>query len=344
MTETLSSRDRDILEILIADYISSAQPVGSRTIAKHHRSHLSPATIRNVMADLEEKGYLWQPHTSAGRVPTERAMRYYVDSLIKVRELDMEERTRITMRYDNANPSIDTLLRQTSGILSTISKYAGIVASPRAEQIAFKQIEFIPLSRTRLLGIFVSQSGLVQNKIIECDHEYTYPELERINNYCNCAFLGLTLRDAREKATRELSNDRAEYDRLLKKAMLMSQVLLDDVPDGDLLVDGEKRLLDTPEFAHIETLKQVLGALEQKQQLVKLFDRCLESEGVKIFIGAESGIPVQGMSMVTAPYHKGGKILGTLGVIGPTRMDYTQVIPVVDFTAKLVSDLMEAED
>jgi len=344
MNLSLSSRDRDILEILIADYISSAQPVGSRTIAKRHPAHLSPATIRNVMSDLEEKGFLWQPHTSAGRIPTERAMRYYVDSLINVRELDNEERQRIKEKYENADPSVDFLLRRTSAILSTISKYAGLVASPRAELIAFKQIQFIALSRKRLLGIFVSQSGLVQNKIIECENEFTYPELERINNYCNRTFLGLSLSDAREKALRELKSEEAEYDKLLKKAMVMSQTLLDEVPDGDLLVEGEEQLLEIPEFSQIGNLKEVMAALDEKQRIVKILDRCLESDGVKIFIGSEAGIPVDGISMVTAPYRNGEKIIGTLGVIGPTRMNYSEVIPVVDFTAKLVSDLIEAED
>jgi heat-inducible transcriptional repressor len=296
------------------------------------------------MADLEERGYLLQPHTSAGRVPTEQAMRYYVDSLINVRELDEAECDRIRNRYDNTDRSVEMILRRTSNILSAISRYAGLVASPRAEQIAFKHIEFIPLSRKRLLGIFVAQSGLVQNKIIECDHEFSYPELERINNYCNSTFLGLTLSEARNKVERELGTDRSQYDKLLKKAMTMSQSLLNDVRDGDLMVEGEELLMDTPEFSDIETLKEVMAALEEKQQIVKLLDRCTENEEVKIFIGAESGIPVEGVSIVTAPYRHGSKVIGTLGVIGPTRMNYSQIIPVVDFTAKLVSDLIEVED
>lgn len=341
---TLSSRDRDILELLIADYIASAQPVGSRTIAKHHPAHISPATIRNVMADLEEKGYLVQPHTSAGRIPTAQAMRYYVDSILNVRELDDDERKQIEERYAGTNAGLDSLLRRTSTILSAISHYAGIVAAPRAAQIAFKHIEFIPLSRTRLLGIFVAQSGMVQNRIIECNLELTYPELERINNYCNTSFLGLTLSEAREKAERELSVERAEYDKLLKRAMTMSHELLCDVSDGDVMIEGEQKLMDAPEFSQIESLKEVLAALEEKQMMVKFLDRCLESNGVHIFIGSESGFPIDGVSMVTAPYRRRGNLIGTLGVIGPTRMDYSSVIPVVDFTAKLVSDLMEVED
>lgn len=340
---TLSPRDRDILEILISDYIASAQPVGSRTIAKQHPSIISAATIRNVMADLEERGYLWQPHTSAGRIPTERAMRYYVDSMLKVRELSENEKENIQEHYDGADTNVESLLRRTSNILSAISKYAGIVASPRAEQISFKHIEFIPLSRKRLLGIFVAQNGMVQNRIVECDSEFSYPDLERINNYCNSAFLGLTLAEALEKARQEMEAERAEYDKLLKRAMLMSHSLMSEVPDGNLMIDGEEQLLDTPEFSQIGLLKDVLHALDEKKQIIELLNRCADSEGVRIFIGVESGIPVNGMSLVTAPYKQGGRVLGTIGVIGPTRMDYSRVIPVVDFTAKLVSDLMDME-
>jgi heat-inducible transcriptional repressor len=295
------------------------------------------------MSDLEERGYLWQPHTSAGRIPTESAMRYYVDSLLHVHELDEAERERIRERLQDAGAGIEMVLRRTSRILSAISHYAGLVASPRATQIAFKHIEFIPLSSKRLLGIFVAQSGQVQNSIIECDREYTYPELERINNYCCNMFVGLTLSEAREKVKNQMGADEAQYDKLLRRAMIMSHALLSDVPDGDLMVEGEQQLLDTPEFSNIDTLKAVLAALEEKRQIMGILDKCVKNEGVKIFIGSESAIPVDGVSLVTAPYRRGGKVIGTLGVIGPTRMDYSSVIPVVDFTAKLVSDLMDAE-
>ncbi len=340
---TLSTRDRDILELLIADYIATAQPVGSRTIAKHHPANLSAATVRNVMADLEERGYLWQPHTSAGRIPTQRAMRYYVDSLIHVRQLDEAVREHIRECLHDSNASVETVLRRASNILSALSHYAGIVSSPGADQIAFKHIEFLPLARKRLLGIFVAQSGQVQNTIIECDREHTYPELERINNYCNTMFVGLTLSQAREKVKKQLVADELNYDKILRRAMIMSHALLNDVPDGDLMVEGEQQLLETPEFSNISSLRAILAALEEKRQIMGILSKCLESEGVKIFIGSESSIPVEGVSLVTAPYRQGGKVIGTLGVIGPTRMDYSSVIPVVDFTAKLLGDLMDAE-
>jgi len=340
---TLSGRDSDILELLIADYIASAQPVGSRTIAKRYNARLSAATVRNVMADLTERGYLHQPHTSAGRVPTERAMRYYVDTLMNVRELDENERELIRERFDGADTGLDKILRRTSSILSTISHYAGIVTCPHADQIAFKHVEFLPLSRKRLLGIFVDRSGTVQNTIIDTDREYTYPELERINNYIANSFVGLTLSEARDKAKKELEGEQTHYDKLLARAMMMSHELLNSVTDGEVVFEGERRLMDTPEFSEVDTLKELLSALEEKRQIVNLLEQCGENEGVKIFIGSESSVPVEGVSLVTAPYKRGGKIIGTLGVVGPTRMDYSHVIPVVDFTAKLVGDLIDAE-
>lgn len=340
---TLSIRDGDILELLIADYIASAQPVGSRTIAKRYSARLSAATVRNVMADLTERGYLQQPHTSAGRVPTERAMRYYVDTLMNVHELDEHERDIIRERFDGADTGLDKILRRTSSILSTISHYAGIVTCPHADQIAFKHIEFLPLARNRLLGIFVDQSGTVQNTIIEIDREFTYPELERINNYIARTFVGLTLSEARAKSKRELENEQTDYDKLLARAMMMSHELLNSVTDGEVVIDGERHLMESPEFAEVDKLKELLNALEEKRQIVKLLDQCDGNDGVKIFIGSESSVPVEGVSLVTAPYRRSGRIIGTLGVVGPTRMDYSRVIPVVDFTAKLVGDLIDAE-
>lgn len=339
----ISARDRDILEILIADYIATAEPVGSRAIAKRHPARLSAATVRNVMADLEERGYLAQPHTSAGRIPTERAMRYYVDSLVNVRDLEDSEREHIEKRIQCGGTALGMVLRSASRILSAISHYAGLVASPHAERIAFKHIEFLPLSSKRLLGIFVAQSGEVQNTVIECDHDYTYPEIERINNFCSAMFMGLTLKEAREKVNCELMHEEARYDKLLARAVTMAHLLLSEVPDGDVFVDGEQQLIDTPEFSEIEPLKAILHALEEKREIRGLLDRCMGSEGVKIFIGSESHISVEGISVVAAPYRQGGRVIGTLGVIGPTRMDYSRVIPVVDFTAKLVGDLIEAE-
>ena len=342
MKQELPTRHREILDILISDYIASAQPLGSRTIAKKYYRQLSPASIRNVMADLTEMGLLAQPHVSAGRVPTHAGMRYYVDTLLKRRDLTDGEMETIRERYTQDERGIDSVLQRTSKILATVSRYAGLVATPTSEQVVFKKIEFVPLSRSRLLGILVTQDGLVQNRLIEVGEELSYPELERIANYCNRYFTGLTLEESTEKVRRELESKRADYDRLLKKAMTLSKSVLDSWPGPQLVVEGEVQLLDAPEFADSRQFRRLLEALEEKRKILHLLERCREGKGVNIFIGADAEIQgVDAVGMVAAPYLRDGKVVGAVGVIGPMYMDYSHVVPIVDFTAKVLSDVLE---
>ncbi|MFH0799100.1 MAG: heat-inducible transcriptional repressor HrcA [Pseudomonadota bacterium] len=342
MNSQLTDRDREIFRILVADYIATADPVGSRTIAKQHPGHLSPATIRNVMADLTEMGLIAQPHTSAGRVPTDAGFRYYVDSLLKRRELSEGEMGAIRERCMGDERGIQIVLQRASRMLAAVSRYVGIVATPAAERVAFKQIDFVPLSRRRILGIFVSQDGQVENRLVEAGEDLTYAELERISNYCNQAFAGLTLDEAIQKAGRELSDERADYDHLLKKAMLFSKQVLDGASGSELVVDGEAQLLDAPEFAEAEKFRKILDMLEEKQGILHILERCREGEGVRIFVGADAEMDgVDTIGLVGAPYFKDGKMVGALGVIGPMRMDYSRVVPIVDFTAKVLGDALE---
>lgn len=338
----LSKRDQEILEILISDYISTAAPVGSLAISKRHMGRLSPATIRGVMADLEGMGLLMQPHTSAGRIPTARGFRYYIDCLLKCHDLSNDERENVRKFYNTNDPSVDDVMARTSTLLSTISNYVGLIRTPGWDKIVFKQLEFIKLSHGRLLGIFVSQEGFVQNRVIEISEEYTYPDLEKINRYCNSTFLGLTLEEARAKIAREVESVEEDYDRLLARALLFSQEVFASVPNADLIVDGQSRLISAPEFSDGTRLRELMEILEEKKQLLHLLDRCGEVDGVKIFIGAEAGEAgaMESVSVVTAPYRKDGQVLGTIGVIGPTRMDYSRVVPIVDFTAKVLEDLL----
>ncbi|MBT3181951.1 MAG: heat-inducible transcription repressor HrcA [Deltaproteobacteria bacterium] len=340
----LNDRYGDVLDILISDYISSAGPVGSRTISKKYSGHLSPATIRNVMADLTEMGLLKQPHTSAGRVPTSAGMRYYVDSLLKNRELSGHEMEVIRERCAGDEKEIGAILGRTSRMLATVSHYAGLVVTPSAERVIFKQIQFVPLSSNRILGIFVSRDGMVQNRLLEVNENLSYADLERISNYCNSAFMGLTLDDALDKVGRELEAEYVEYDRLVKKAMIFSKEVLDHVPKADLVVDGQFQLLDLPEFSESIEFRKVVKELEEKKKILHILERCQDGEGVKIFIGMNSGdrVELDSISLVGAPYKKDGKIVGTLGVIGPMRMDYSRVVPIVDFTAKVLGDVLEA--
>lgn len=337
----LPSRYQEVLDALIADYIASASPVGSRTLSKRLSLRLSPATIRNVMSDLTDMGFLSQPHTSSGRIPTENGLRYYAESLLHVRDLSSEEQTLIRERCGDGHEGIGQYLRKTSAVLSTISHYVGLVMTPGGGDIHFRHIEFLPLSRGKLLGIFVATNGIVQNRVLEVDGEYTFSDLEKINNFCNRAFSGLNLDEARRKVVLELESAQVEYDRLLTSALLFSEEVFQSVPQSDLMIAGEARLAGVPEFAEVGRLRELLEVLEEKQQLLKLLDRCREAEGVQIFVGsASTDIPSLPASVVTAPYRRDGRVVGMLGVIGPKRMNYSHVIPIVDFTSKLVSDFL----
>lgn len=333
--QELSGRSRKILDLLIADYIATSDPVGSRQIAERLDHRLSPATIRNVMCDLEELGLLSKPHTSAGRIPTEKGLRYYVDTLIERRTLSEEEEMKIQDHYQVTGKDIRSFVTQTGKVLAEISKHAGLVLSPNWKSTLFKHIEFIPLSSHRLLGIFVSQDGMVENRILETNETLTASDLEKINNYCNLSFAGLSLDEAQKKIEQELQKFRQEYDRLLSKALLFSRELLDNIDETELV-------LETQANETLNTVQQLMTSIEEKQRLRNLLRSCHESAGIQIFIGNESQMSgAEHLSLVTANYHCKNRILGTVGIIGPMHMDYQSVIPMVDFTARLVSDFFE---
>ncbi len=340
--ETLNQRYQNILGQVVTDYIATASTVGSRQISKKLEQRLSPATVRNVLKDLEEMGYLKQPHTSAGRIPTDKGFRFYVDTFVEKNALSVEEQRQIQEEYQIGDKDVRALMQKTSRLLATLSKYVSLVAAPKLERATFKHIEFLPLSQRRLLGIFVTQTGTVENRILEMNAELNHREIEKINNYCNACFIGLTLEEARAKAAKELAQAHAEYDKLLTQALLLSQKLLSDTDQTELVVEGETELINSNEFSTLEQVQTLLNSLEEKEQLLKILDSCLESPGVRIFIGMESRCEAtKNFSLITATYAKNQKLLGTLGVIGPTRMNYSKVISIVDFTAKMVSDLYD---
>lgn len=337
----LSQRDIDILSLLISEYVATAIPIASGTIACSGSTGLSSATIRNIMARLEDLGLLTHPHTSAGRVPTSAGLRYYVNTILNRRELSKEECDKIEKQFSAEPANVEEALKRTGKILSLVSNYTGLVVMPKSDKITFKHMEFLPLSTGRLLGIFISREGIVHNRVIDIGEDFSYPDIEKISHYCNKIYYGYTLEDARKKAIEEFEEDRARYDRLISRALVWSKELLDDARREDMVVEGEARFLTAPEFADVEKLKQVMEALEEKKGIMHLLNRAAESDEISVFIGAESNYePVANCSIVTTPYKKGGQIVGTLGVIGPMRMDYSHVIPTVDFTAKLVSSIL----
>lgn len=346
MGEELNDRSRKILEAIIEDYIVSAEPVGSRAVSRCHQMALSPASVRNVMADLEEMGYIVSPHTSAGRVPTEKGYRFYVDSLLQVRPLSHQEQLNLQQCYRLGGLRAEDLLQEVGKTLSAISSYTGIVMAPRFTNTVFRHIEFIRLSHGRILVVFVTQSGLVQNKLIETNEELSQGELEQISNYLNRTLEGLTIQQVRSRILEEMTQEKSLYDQLLKRALtLSSQALNGDAGSGQIFIEGTSNILEQPEFADIERMKRLFRAFEQKSRLVELLDRSQQARGVQIFIGSESDYSdIEGCSLITASYSNRRGTLGTLGVIGPSRMSYSQVIPIVDYTARLVSQLLDSEE
>jgi heat-inducible transcriptional repressor len=339
----MNIRSRQILEAIIEDYISTAEPIGSSAIRSRHALSLSAATIRNVMADLEEMGYLASPHTSAGRVPTDKAYRFYVDSLLAVKAVDRGEREEIRRRCSVSGRDVDGVFREISQMLSSVSHYMGMVAAPRFNANVFRQMEFVRLGSRRILAILVSQSGTVQNRIIELDHEIQSEELVRMANYLNVMLQGLTISQVKGRILKEMESDKIQYDTLIAEALQLSRQAFDDSGTG-LFIEGQANIFELPEFADAQKMKDIFRAMEQKSQLLDLLDSCLKAPGVNIFIGSESHLNnMSGMSLITSTYVSGKNTLGVLGVIGPTRMGYGKVIPIVDYTAKMLTRLLNVE-
>jgi heat-inducible transcriptional repressor len=344
MSEDLNERSRRILEAIIEDYIDSAEPVGSRAVARRHQMGLSPATVRNVMADLEEMGYLLAPHTSAGRIPTEKGYRFYIDSLLRVRPLSLAERQRIERHYHLKGRRIEEVLQESGKVLSSISHYTGLVLAPRFTSTVFRHIEFVRLSEGRILVIFVAESGLVQNKVIQTDERLAQSELEQMTNYLNLTLSGLTISEVKAKIVEEMHQEKSLYDRLLQKALEFSSEAFGEEKGGQVYIEGAINILEQPEFSDLDRMKRLFRAFEQKSLLVELLDAAQKARGVQIFIGGESEYSeIEGCSLVTAVYSGRGGNVGTLGVIGPTRMPYNLVIPIVDYTARLVSKVLEVD-
>ena len=343
MAEQLSDRAKRILEAVIEDYIATAEPVGSRSITRSHEIALSPATVRNVMSDLEEMGLLVSPPTSAGRVPTDKAYRLYVNSILEVKNLTRDSREEIQRRCRLAGMDMAQVLKETSRLLSTTSSYMGVVMAPRLAASLFHQIEFVKLGSRRVLAIMVSQNGTVQNRLIQTAEEMPQEELVRMANYLNDLLQGLTIAQVRERLMHEMQSEKVRYDVLMAKALALSeQAISGDAPE--LFLEGQANILDQPEFADAAKMREIFRAFEQKSQLLELLDRSMQADGVQIFIGSESHLlNMEGMSLITSTYMTGKDTVGVLGVIGPTRMGYGRVIPIVDYTAKLISRLLESE-
>lgn len=334
---TLNDRTQHLLKVLVERYIRDGQPVGSRTLARDAGLDLSPATIRNVMADLEDLGYLHSPHTSAGRVPTARGYRLFIDALLHVRPLDDREVEVLRQQIDQPARNGVELARSVSDLLSGVTRLAGIVMLPRRKVVKLRHVEFLPLSESRVLVILVLNTQEVQNRIIQTRRPYSAVELQQAAHYLNEQFAGRDIQQARQALLRDLRETRDRLDHLMQTVLEIAEQTFEAEAE-DYVVAGQTHLMRCADLSDLDKLRLLFEAFNHKRDLLHLFDQCLHAEGVQIFIGDEAGFEVlEGCSVVTAPYTVEGQVLGVLGVIGPTRMAYDRVIPVVDATAKLLA-------
>ncbi len=335
----LDKRAQILLKTLVEHYISDGQPVGSRTLSKSSGLDLSPATIRNVMSDLEELGFITSPHTSAGRIPTQRGYRFFVDTLLTVQPIQADDLKRLSLSLSSPDPQ--ELITSAAGMLSNLTQFAGVVLTPKRQSTAFKHLEFLPLAEKRILVIIVTSDGSVQNRIIVTEKAYSPSELVQATNFFNQHYAGSSFEEVQQKLYEELQQMQHDMSTLMSAALDASGKALNDDKEG-VVISGERNLLQVDDLStNVTSLRKVFEIFEKRTSLMQLLDNSRRAEGIQIFIGGESGyLPLDECSLVTAPYEANGQVVGTLGVIGPTRMAYERVIPIVDITAKLLSNAL----
>ena len=338
----LNERAQQLLKVLIEGYIVDGSPVGSTTLAKRSGLKLSPATVRNVMANLEDQGYIHAPHTSAGRVPTARGYRLFVDSLVNVQDLNEEDVGALQSQFGSASTH-SQLIQTASNLLSNFTQLAGVVTIPSVESLAIKHIEFLHLSADQVLVVLVMSDNEIQNRILHTERQYSSSELQQASNYLNENLSGMDLQQARAHMLEAMREDREKLNAMMLSAIELGEKTFEEVPatetaEEDCLIVGRTKLMEYADFSDVDTLRQIFNAFNEKRDVLNLLDNCIQAKGVQIFIGRESGRAVfEDCSLVTAPYSIDEKHLGVLGVIGPKRMQYERVIPVVDITSRLLS-------
>jgi heat-inducible transcriptional repressor len=341
----LDERAKTLLKALVERYIAEGQPVGSRTLSRASGLELSPATIRNVMADLEELGLIASPHTSAGRVPTARGYRLFVDTMLTARPLNLAEvpPEMAAVREQLHPDQPQRVIAQAASLLSSLSNFVGVITAPRKASV-FHHIEFLRLGERRVLVILVAPDGDVQNRVIFTARDYSQGELVEATNYLNLHYAGLSIEEVRERLKREIEALRGEIATLMQAAVQAGTEVLAESTE-QVVVSGERKLLDVPAFGNdMGSLRKLFDVFEQKTELMRLLDVSSRAEGVRIYIGGESHVvPFEELSVVTAPYEVDGRIVGTLGVIGPTRMAYERMIQIVDITSRLVSNALSTK-
>jgi heat-inducible transcriptional repressor len=338
-TRLPNERAQYLLKVLIQRFIRDGQPVGSHTLSKESRLDLSPATIRNIMAELDELGFVTTPHTSAGRVPTPKGYRLFVDSLVRYKRPRGAELEKLKAQLESQVDDPEAILNEVTNLLSRLTSMAGVVTLPRVQHTILRQIEFLTLSEKRILAILVINDREVQNRILHTERAYTQDELQRASNYINDNYSGFDLMEIRRRLISDLEATRDSMNQAMLDIISVAQAAMDRVrtPREDYLLAGETNLMGFAELSDIDTLKNLFEAFSRKRFMLDLLDRSINADGVQVFIGEESGYRIlDHCSVVTAPYHASDDAVGVLGVIGPTRMAYDRVVPIVDVTARLL--------
>jgi len=340
--ENLSERSKKVLYAVVQSYINYPDPVGSRVVTKRYAFGLSPATIRNIMADLEEMGFLLQPHTSAGRVPTDLGYRFYVDSLVTEGSyfLNLEILQGLYKKLETLKNDIDLLLSETTRNLSALSHYLGIAMSPMPEMTTLKRINLLKYKSDTVAAVLFTDEGLVKNKVISIDSDISQKDLNRIAGYLNSEFSGYTFDEIRIKLLKEMSREKIRCDSLITKAMQICQEAL-YFPRSDLFVSGLSEVLDLPDFADLKKIRELSRAVEDKHTIIKLLDKLSESDGIQILIGSENSMDdLKKLSVVVSPCKEGDRSIGVVGIIGPTRMNYAKAMYIVENTAKFITRML----
>jgi heat-inducible transcriptional repressor len=342
--EPLSERARLVLKALVENYIREGQPVGSRVLSRESGLNISSATVRNVMADLEEHGFVASPHTSAGRVPTDKGYRFFVDTLLKVEPPATREVEALQRALESHADDPRQLVAVASQVLSSITRLAGVVMVPRQAHAALSQIEFIGLSENRVLAILVTNDREVHNRVLSLDRRYSPEQLRRASNYLNEQFRGRAIADVRRQLLSQLQETRDQMNTLMSDAISIAQRVFSGGTgrdEADVVIAGETNLMGFSELSDVDRLRRLFEAFGEKRDILHLLDQSLHAQGVQIFIGHESGYQIlDACTVVTAPYARDRETVGVLGVIGPTRMAYERVIPIVDITARLLGSAL----
>ncbi len=337
--EILTERESWILRTVMVQYIASGEPVGSRTVAKLSGLQLSAASIRNVMQDLEERGYLQQPHPSAGRIPTALGFRYYVDHILPIQELGVNTRQQICQAFSPPAEDPQELFRQASRVLSAVSGHPSLVLPPRPQAMCLRHIKFVHLGGDGVLTLLVSQDNQVQTRFVRTGLEFSQKQLDRFSDYLNGICQNLTLGEARRRIVAQMQEEKILFDKMVSEALYLSRRALQDEKQEELYIEGTSRILDYPEFAaDVEKIRAIFKAFEEKHHLVTLLDQTMVSQGVQIIISPNEHFPEMQLSLVASSYSLDQAPVGSLGIIGPMRMDYARLVPIVQFTADLVTE------